>query len=101
MSKSNNLNEAQEERLIVLAEELSEAAQAVMKILRHGYASFNPTVAVRKRISNKDHLEAELGHVLNAIDMLERKGEISEANLAVNKHQKALTVGKYLHHQGE
>ena len=38
----NRLSPAEDERLTVLAEECSEVIQAICKIQRHGYESFNP-----------------------------------------------------------
>ena len=42
-SFSNGLNDAEAERLAILLEEFGEAQQAVGKILRHGYESYDPS----------------------------------------------------------
>ena len=47
MSHYNELSPAQAERLAYLLEECAEVIKAGTKILRHGYASYDPT--------NKNH----------------------------------------------
>ena len=54
---SNDLTDAEVERLAVLAEEMGEAIQCIGIILRHGYESWNP--AVRASPNNRRMLEIE------------------------------------------
>jgi hypothetical protein len=56
---SNGLTPAQLERLAFLSEELGEAQQAIGKIVRHGYDSYNPLVLTNS--NNREDLEKEIG----------------------------------------
>jgi hypothetical protein len=61
---SNGLSPAEAERLAMLAEEAGEVVQACMKVLRHGYGSYNPDrpedgdnrVQLAREIGNFDHI---------------------------------------------
>jgi len=59
----NQLTAAQAERLAMLAEEAGEIVQCVTKILRHGYESVDPTLPEHKQITNRRHLNQELGEL--------------------------------------
>lgn len=96
-----NLSPAQIERLALLAEELGETVQAVCKVLRHGYDTYNPDIAVdddHLPPTNCDDLEKEIGHVLAAVDILARH-DIYIGNVVRAKEAKAVSVYKWLHHQ--
>ena len=80
---STGLSLAQEERLHLLAEELCEAGAEIGKILRHGYNSSHPVTCK----VNKDMLEKELGHVVNAIALLGLAGDINIINIEVKLRQ--------------
>jgi hypothetical protein len=92
----NGLSPAQAERLAYLIEELAEAQQAACKVLRHGYASYDPT--------NKDHpgnrteLQNELRDVLGAIQRMTDASDVypwslADARDAIDK------ADRYMHHQ--
>ncbi len=95
---STGLNPASRERLALLLEELGETQQAIGKILRHGYESFNPFD--ESRTTNRHLLEVELGHVLHAMDRMWFAGDIIQENVTRSADEKAATVERYLHHQG-
>ncbi len=96
---SNELSNAEIERLAILSEELGEAQQCIGKILRHGYESYNPVVDTG--MTNRRELERELGDIYEAILMLSRARDVSD--VAINKRQaeKRRKIKKYLHHQPE
>jgi NTP pyrophosphatase (non-canonical NTP hydrolase) len=95
----NGLTDAQAERLALLMEELGEAQQAIGKILRHGYESYNPTQVGGP--SNRQALQHELGDVLAVMDMMCAARDIEGEYVVVNKNMKLkrLREGTYLHHQ--
>jgi NTP pyrophosphatase (non-canonical NTP hydrolase) len=99
MKFSNELSDAQVERLAILMEEMGEATQAAAKVLRHGYFSYNPTVPISKRIDNRYHLAVEIGHVYVAVDMLLNTLDISEQVVEDSMRAKKTSIKKYLHHQ--
>lgn len=92
----NKLTPAQTERLALLSEELGEAIQAIGKILRHGYASVNPTI--ENSLTNKQQLELEIGDIYYAVQLLTLSNDIGwegiddRFEVKSNKHN-------YLHHQ--
>jgi hypothetical protein len=92
----NRLTPDEQERLVVLSEECAEVIQVVSKILRHGYESFHPSKP--KGLGNRGQLQKELGHVLNAIRMMDRKADITSSVLYFHRDQKTRSIGKYLHH---
>lgn len=94
---SNNLVEAELERLVILAEECSEVQQIVCKIIRHGFESHNPHDD--NRTTNRELLEKELGDLLYAIDLLFNNRDVND--LTVSGHEISAPIRKkpYLHHQ--
>lgn len=94
---SNELTDAEAERLALLLEELGEAQQAIGKILRHGYESTNPDLAYSD--TNRQGLEREIGDVLVAIDFMLEAGDIEQTELDDRKRVKRHKVWQYLHHQ--
>ena len=96
---SNELTEAQAERLAILVEELGEAQQAAGKILRHGYESYNPDDC--ESDSNRQNLTKELGDVRYIITLMALQGDISEGRMQDRVKIKAKKIVPYLHHQGE
>ena len=95
----NGLTPAEAERLAMLAEELGEATQAIGKILRHGYESYNPHVALQYRIYNRDALARELGDVQAIIEWMIRHGDIKRSDLELAALQKQQKMPRYAHHQ--
>jgi NTP pyrophosphatase (non-canonical NTP hydrolase) len=101
----NGLRPAQAERLFYLLEELGEAQQAIGKILRHGYGSYDPTKVERVGEhktpflppDNRTNLESELGDIARAIRMLTNAGDLRPDRIdAVAAKGPPL---KYMHHQ--
>lgn len=100
------LTKAQSERLDLLAEELCEAGQAIAKIKRHGYNSYNPydpnvtsDKDGRMRPDNLDDLQKEIGHVFNAVDLLIAFGDIVNLEITVGRNHKRGMFAQFLHHQ--
>ena len=96
---SNELANEQLERLAFLAEELGEAQQAIGKIIRHGFESYNPTIDDGK--TNRRELETELGHVQHAIDLLIFNRDLSAKGIIAERNNKRESVKKWMHHQSE
>lgn len=94
---SNELTDAEVERLEVLVEEMGEAQQAICKIIRHGYESYNPVVDTG--MTNRLELERELGDILCAIQMLFRARDMSMAAMEKRRGDKWQSIKKWLHHQ--
>ena len=97
MSFSNRLSDAQLERLAILSEELGEAQQAIGKIIRHGYESYNPDGNQSR--TNRDDLETELGDVMFAMSLISDAGEVSHVAVCERALIKAKKILPYLHHQ--
>jgi hypothetical protein len=95
---SNGLTDAEAERLALLIEECAEVQQIACKILRHGYASTNPIG--NDPSSNRDLLEKECGHVQHAIARLTAEGDLDPSMVNGFEHEKAQSIGRWLHHQG-
>jgi NTP pyrophosphatase (non-canonical NTP hydrolase) len=94
---SNDLSEAQLERLALLSEEMGEAQQVIGKIIRHGYRSWNPTVVERR--TNREDLEFEMGHVTCAFGLLADAGDIDRMTALGQAIKKKESVKKWMHHQ--
>lgn len=94
-SNFNDLTAAEMERLVLLAEEMGEAIQAIGKILRHGYESTHPDGG----LSNREALEQECGDVQYAIQMLCASGDLNTQEICDRINIKAESVKEYLHHQ--
>jgi hypothetical protein len=90
------LTAAEVERLAVLAEECGEVAQAVGKVLRHGWRSASPFGGPINRVS----LESEMGHVRAAIDLMVDAGDVRHGDIAAWRRRKLASLGQWLHHQG-
>jgi NTP pyrophosphatase (non-canonical NTP hydrolase) len=101
---SNQLSDAELERLAILSEEMGEAQQAIGKIIRHGYESFDPTKSEEMFIetegTNRRWLEKELGDVRWAIGLLCAAGDVEHGNILKRRDQKGDRAQPYLHHQG-
>lgn len=97
----NGLTPAEAERLSLLAEECAEVVQAVTKILRHGYQSYDPTACISERMTNQQALGKEMGHVLAAMQMLENAKDVHWIDVERGKDNKLATVDRWLHHQSD
>lgn len=96
---STELTLSETERLALLLEEMGEAQQIIGKILRHGYASFNPNLPPPAGDTNRQLLVKELGDVLVAIDLMIDNGDIKPADLEDRKRVKNHRMWDYLHYQ--
>ena len=91
----NKLTPPQAERLSLLLEEMGEAIQIIGKIQRHGYSSHHPD---SQKITNKDLLVKELGHVQFAISLMVDEGDFTNFGLKICQAHKFENVYKWLHH---
>lgn len=98
MNHFAGLTPGEHERLALLMEELAEAIQAIGKIMRHGYSSFDPTKDVRDT-DNRTDLEKELGDVMFSIELLSAAGDVDESTIDTFTTMKAQNVWQWLHHQ--
>lgn len=90
------MTESELERLAILVEEAAEVQQVAMKIIRHGYTSYNPFDETKT--NNRKLLEKELGDLVFALGLLMASGDVSEYEIQEFKWKKKETIGKYLHH---
>lgn len=93
---SNQLSDAELERLAILAEELGEAQQVIGKIIRHGYDSRNPLEL--NSPDNRTLLVKELGDVIYAINMLNE--DVDGKAIGRRVIEKSDKIKPFLHHQG-
>jgi len=91
----NNLTEAETERLAWLLEELGEAQQAIGKILRHGYESYDPTDTDHP--GNRADLAKEIADVEQAVSLMIDAKDLKRADIAL--HRSVKPRGRYLWHQ--
>jgi hypothetical protein len=91
------MDEALLERLAILVEECSEVQQIVAKILRHGIDSRHPKTLQ----TNTELLEEEVAHVVHAIQLLFRAGDINACAVEEFKKARSTTILKYIHHNKE
>jgi NTP pyrophosphatase (non-canonical NTP hydrolase) len=102
---TNGLTEAQIERLAILGEECGEIQQMVGKIIRHGYASYNPVLDPMAQIPNRVMLEKELGDLLWIVKLMDDAVDINfhigntSAELNTRIRRKQASAASYLHHQ--
>lgn len=95
---SNDLCDAELERLAILAEECGEVQQMVGKIIRHGYYSYHPSDVTQRK--NKDYLIDEIGDILWIVLLMIEKNDINISDLVKRMNHKEEKSKKYLHHQG-
>lgn len=93
----NGLTPAEAERLALALEELGEMQQAIGKILRHGYESYNPFDPSKQ--TNRQALEREVGDVYTSIYLLFQAGDIRRIAVATREDIKRESVWQWLHHQ--
>lgn len=97
----NKLTPAETERLAWLIEECGEVIQCGTKILRHGYASFDPSDP--SHFGNRKHLEDEIIDLMLAIGCMILNNDISEEYITPVLESPVLFKAKmeYMHHQQE
>lgn len=97
----NGLTPAEAERLAILAEEAGEIVQAVGKILRHGYTSYNPDGD--RNVSNREALEREIGDMSAIVHRMAGAGDIRAMSVDTWRGRKLARLTdpaqQYLHHQ--
>lgn len=94
----NGLTEAEQERLVIIAEECGEVVQSTCKILRHGYESKN---AQGPRFRDEPTGAGALGDVLHAIKRMTMAGDLTRERLEERADSKPSRILPYLHHQPE
>lgn len=94
MSEINNLSDSELERLSVLAEEMAETTQMISKVIRFGANAHHPNDI--NKITNKERLEEELGHVLNIVDMMCLANDLSHDKILEYKNKKSNTIRQFL-----
>lgn len=98
MAEFANLSAAQRERLEMLAEEAAEIVQAVTKILRHGYESYDPTAP--EKGNNADMLRKELDELRTIEHIMVHENDISPVTHVTGRLW-SIWIGKlpWTHHQ--
>jgi NTP pyrophosphatase (non-canonical NTP hydrolase) len=89
------LTAGQIERLAWLAEECGEVAQAVGKILRHGYQSASPFGGPTNRVA----LERELGDMRAAVERMFEAADLRPGDVRAWERRKMVDAGQWMHHQ--
>lgn len=96
---ANGLTPAEAERLAILIEECGEIIQAASKVLRHGYESYNPTVAPELRDTNRQSLMREIGDLDAICGRMVNEGDIDRQEIVKASTRKMLTLKRWTHHQ--
>jgi hypothetical protein len=95
----NELTEAEQERLSILAEECAEVIHVVCKILRHGYESTNPRATTDPEETNREMLQREIGDLFHAYDRMRDASDVINAEIEERRRSKPDSILRYLHHQ--
>ena len=82
MSLMNEMSEAQKEILLITQEECAEVTQAISKVFRFG------TTDKYKGLTNREHLEEEVGDLMCMIDLLIDNGIVRESAVMTAKNEK-------------
>lgn len=75
----------------ILSEECAEVIQAVSKCHRFGLENFKPG----KPLTNREHLEGEIGDLLAMVDLLKSKGIVTDEGLNTAKIAKIEKLKKW------
>ena len=76
------MNDKEKEILLITQEECAEVSQAISKVFRFGMDD------EYKGITNREHLEEEIGDLMCMIDLLIENGVISESAVMAAKNEK-------------
>ena len=76
------MNEIHREILLIAQEECAEVTQAISKVFRFGMEDHY------KGVSNREHLEEELGDLMCMIDLIIDQGIVSESAVMKAKSEK-------------
>lgn len=90
------LTEAQQERLVLLIEELSEVQKQACKILRFGYPDIHP----HTKVDNLTILHEELGDLQAVIDLMIGSGDIKHSEISKQIPIKNEKLKKFTRFQG-
>jgi NTP pyrophosphatase (non-canonical NTP hydrolase) len=85
------MNSKEKEVMDILQEECAEVIQAVSKVSRFGIDNYKPG----KPLTNREHLEEELGDLLAMVDIMKEMNIISWSNLEVAKLAKIEKLKKW------
>lgn len=85
MQNEHHLTPAELERLALLSEELSEAQQAISKIIRHGWS-----------LTNKDRLTMELGDITLAVALMGAAGDVDRDDIQRHAEVKTPRMNEHL-----
>lgn len=83
------MNEQNREILLIAQEECAEVTQAISKVFRFGIESMH------NGVSNKEHLEEEVGDLLCMIEMMMENDIISRGVVAEAKFAKRAKLKKW------
>lgn len=92
----NGLDPAEQERLMLLSEQLAKAQEAIAKIIRHGYDSTHPEFPGP---TNRAMLQKRLGGVRHAMIRLCDANDLSKCIIHEFAALMPERIKKYLHHQ--
>jgi NTP pyrophosphatase (non-canonical NTP hydrolase) len=93
----NDLTPQEAERLALLAEEAGELIQAIGKILRHGYESYNPDDVDAGE--NRVQLCKEIADIEYAVTLMLDAGDIDRGQISIYREIAEAKKPRYLHHQ--
>lgn len=80
--KMKEINESNREILLITQEECAEVTQAISKVFRFGMED------VYNNVSNREHLEEEIGDLMCMIDLMIDNGIVSESAVLAAKNKK-------------
>jgi NTP pyrophosphatase (non-canonical NTP hydrolase) len=78
----NNMTEIEKEIMLITQEECAEVTQAISKVFRFG---MNDSY---KGVTNRQHLEEEIGDLMCMIDLMIDNGIVSESAVMTAKNEK-------------
>lgn len=91
------LTAAEIERLAILAEQCGEVAQAIAKVMVHGWKVQSGDFGISYRVG----LERKIGAVRAAVNMMLDAGDVRLAELQAWQRNKRERLAKWAKHQGE
>lgn len=86
------MNKQTRELLNITLEECAEVTQAISKVFRFGFEGAHPNTP---DVTNKMHLEEEIGDLLCMIDLLQDKGILDPNNIAAAFYNKKEKLRKW------
>ncbi len=96
MPFGTGLDDAQKERLAILAGECAEVIEIITKIERHGYENYHPS---NRRVTNRQLLQKELGHLLNAFDLMLSSEDVDILAIHGERERKSKEIRQWLRFQ--